>query len=56
MFYYYNLLNNGGIIVCEYETENINTNYFELIKDKKYGSKYIKIYKIEILNNNFIYN
>ena len=46
--YNYNLLNDDGIIVCEYETENINTNYFELIKDKKYGSKYIKIYKCKI--------
>ena len=44
----YNLLNEGGIIVCEYENETVNTEYFDLIKDKKYGSKYIKIYKCKI--------
>lgn len=46
--YEYNLLNDNGIIVCEYETENIVTNDFELIKEKKYGSKNIKIYKCKI--------
>jgi len=40
----YDLLNDDGIIVCEYETEEIKCN-LELIKEKKYGSKYIKIYK-----------
>ena len=44
----YNLLNKDGIIVCEYEKENINTEYFDLIKEKKYGSKNIKIYKCKI--------
>lgn len=44
----YNLLNNEGIIVCEYEDEIINTDKFDLIKEKKYGSKYIKIYKCKI--------
>ena len=43
--YEYNLLNTSGIIVCEYETEDISTNYYELIKEKKYGDKYIRIYK-----------
>lgn len=43
--YEYNLLNKDGIIVCEYEDENIESNVFELIKYKKYGSKNIKIYK-----------
>ena len=38
------LLNKNGIIVCEYEEEYINTSYFELIKEKKYGSKSIKIF------------
>ena len=38
----YDLLN--GILVCEVEDYEINTNY-ELIKDKKYGSKEVKVYK-----------
>ena len=46
--YEYSLLNDGGIIVCEYESENINTDRFELFKEKKYGSKNIKIYKCKI--------
>ena len=46
--YEFELLNKDGIIVCEYEKENINTEYFELIKEKKYGSKNIKIYKCKI--------
>lgn len=46
--YDYNLLNKDGIIVCEYENENIDTNKFDLIKEKKYGSKFIKIYKCKI--------
>ena len=40
----YDLLNSNGIIVCEYEVEEISCE-LELIKEKKYGSKYIKIYK-----------
>lgn len=40
----YDLLNNNGLIICEYEYENIMSNY-DLIKEKKYGSKNIKIYK-----------
>ncbi len=40
----YNLLKPNGIVVCEYETEEINTNKLNLIKEKKYGSKYIRIY------------
>lgn len=42
----YNLLNDNGIIVCEYETENIDNNNLKLIKEKKYGSKKIKIYEL----------
>lgn len=42
----YNLLNKNGIIVCEYENELVETIKFELVKDKKYGSKNIKIYKV----------
>ncbi len=39
-----NMLNEDGIIVCEYETEDIKSNY-ELFKEKKYGSTYIKVFK-----------
>lgn len=42
------LLNKDGIIVCEYENEDIDTEYFELIKEKKYGDKHIKIYKCKV--------
>ena len=40
----YNLLNDNGIIVCEYENEVINCN-LELIKEKKYGTTYVKIFR-----------
>ena len=39
-----NLLNENGIIVCEYETENI-IDKLNLVKEKKYGSKLVKIYQ-----------
>ena len=42
----YNLLNKNGVIVCEYETENIQNDTFKLIKEKKYGSKKIKIFEL----------
>ena len=42
----YNLLNQGGIIVCEYEDEDIKNEKLTLLKDKKYGSKNIKIYEM----------
>lgn len=38
------LLNEGALIICEYEKENIECD-LELVKEKKYGSKYIKIFK-----------
>lgn len=41
----YDLLNENGIIICEYENELFDTSSFKLIKEKKYGSKNIKIYK-----------
>lgn len=41
----YNLLNENGIIICEYETEEIKCD-LKLIKEKKYGTKKIKIYTI----------
>ena len=40
----YNLLNKNGIIICEYVQEQFSSNY-NLIKEKKYGSKSIRIYK-----------
>ena len=40
------LLNNDGLIICEFDSE-IKKEYDELkvIKDKKYGSKYVVIFK-----------
>lgn len=40
----YQLLNKDGIVVCEYEEGNIQTNYF-LLKSKKYGIKKVDIYQ-----------
>ena len=42
----YDLLNKDGIIVCEYESEEIENNNLKILKDKKYGSKKIRIYKL----------
>ena len=42
----YNLLNKDGIIVCEYENEDIENDKLNLIKDRKYGSKNIKIFSL----------
>ena len=42
-----NILNPGGLIVAEYEEEKPNCNY-QLIKEKKYGDKYINIYKKDL--------
>ena len=39
------LLNDNGISVCEYETEIVENNNFEIIKERKYGTINIKIYK-----------
>ena len=40
-----NLLNDSGLIICEFETEKIDTLDYEIIKEKKYGSKNIVILK-----------
>lgn len=40
----YNLLTDNGIVVCEYEEGIIKCN-LNLLKEKKYGSKNITIYK-----------
>lgn len=45
----YNLLNENGIIVCEYENEKVLNNNLNLIKKRSYGSKNISIYKLEKL-------
>ena len=41
-----NLLNEGGIVVTEYETEKVNTEKFRIYKTKKYGSKTVTIFDI----------
>ncbi|MBR3199170.1 MAG: 16S rRNA (guanine(966)-N(2))-methyltransferase RsmD [Bacilli bacterium] len=38
------ILNKGGIVVCEFENIKIETN-LELIKEKSYGPKTIQIYR-----------
>ena len=43
-----NLLKENGLIICEYETEQIKCD-LKLIKEKKYGSKKINIYKNELI-------
>lgn len=40
----YDLLNKNGIIICEYENELFDIDY-KIIKEKKYGSKNIRIYE-----------
>lgn len=47
LVYKYNLLNNNGIIVLEYRSDNIDDSLrcYELLKTKKYGDKFISIYK-----------
>ena len=42
-----NLLNEDGLIVCEAEFDNFDDTYkiLELIKYKKYGYKFIKVFK-----------
>ena len=41
----YDLLEINGIIVCEYVDEEIKDYGYQLLKNKKYGDKYINIYK-----------
>lgn len=41
-----NLLNNNGLVICEFmEKEEYLNNKLELFKEKKYGEKYVLIYK-----------
>ena len=44
------LIENNGLIVCEVDNLYLDINYFEKIKEKKYGSKYIVIYKNSLIN------
>jgi 16S rRNA (guanine(966)-N(2))-methyltransferase RsmD len=39
------LINNNGLIICEIDNLYLNIDYYQKIKEKKYGSKYIVIYK-----------
>ena len=43
------LLNEGGIVVCEDEYDNFSSNYLnlEIIKERKYGYKNIRIYRLK---------
>lgn len=40
-----NILNKNGLIICEVDTLYLNIENLEKIKEKKYGNKYIVIYK-----------
>ena len=42
-----NILESNGIIVFEYQNDEIleNSDYFKLLKNKRYGDKYISIYQ-----------
>lgn len=42
----YDLIKDQGMVICEYETEKIQTS-LKLLKEKKYGNKIIKIYQKE---------
>ena len=45
-FIYLNdLLNEGGLVICEYEDETVLNDDLQLIKNKKYGTKKVDIYK-----------
>ncbi len=43
----YNLLNNNGLLVLEYSFDTLNDKYdtLVLIKNKKYGDKFVNIYR-----------
>ena len=44
----YGLLEDNGIIVCEYEEEKLNNDDLVLIRKKEYGSKKVNIYTKKI--------
>lgn len=39
-----NLLNPNGIIVCEYEEEKVDNTNLRILKEKKYGTKNVRVY------------
>lgn len=41
----YNILNENGLLICEYESEELEINDLTLIKDRKYGRVNIRVYK-----------
>lgn len=41
----YELLNPNALVVCEYDKEEISSDILTCIKEKRYGDKYVKIYK-----------
>ncbi len=43
--YQNNLLSTNGLIICEYEFQDIYSNDFTIYKEKIYGTKKIKIFK-----------
>lgn len=45
-----NLLNDNGLVVCEYEGEAVSNNNFYEVKTKQYGVKKVTIYK-NVSNN-----
>lgn len=43
-----NLLNNNGLVICEFlDKEEYLSNKLKLFKEKKYGEKYVFIYKYD---------
>ena len=45
----YQVLNNNGLLVIEYQIDSIRDipSYYTLIKNKKYGDKYVSIYQLK---------
>lgn len=46
MIFSYGLLKKGGKIICEFEEEEVVTDFFLEIKNKTYGKKKIRIYTL----------
>ena len=43
-----NLLNNNGLVICEFlDKDEYLSNKLKLFKEKKYGEKYVFIYKYD---------
>ena len=44
-----NLLNQDALVICEFQDDKLKDNYLNLvkIKEKKYGEKYVYIYKLK---------